>query len=248
MKYFLQIFYAFLCFFFLMLTPVSAGKAFEYNVEGEFLGFSKNGNVFAYEEYGYHELSGVPYTVIHLINIHDNKDVFGSPVRVNVIKPGTKVNQVRNMARQMAQTFFVKYGISKAGKKLYHNNDLDKINGTVIDNVVRHNDNIVSVHGFDFHVKSFYLPTRHCMSYGKDFQYGYELFVEQEGQMAFALHKDDKIPRARGCPREYVIADIVGLQRKTYVVLLKVITHSVSHNTDGTNEGDRYVAYSFSLK
>ncbi len=248
MTHFLKLFYIFFCSYFLLLSPVFAGNAFEYNVEGEFIGFSKNGKIFAYEEYGYHELSGVPYTVIHLININDNKDVFGSPIRASYITPGSNVNQVRNMARQMAKSFFIQYGISRAGKRLYHNNDLDKINGTVIDNVVHHKDNIVSVHGFDFHVKSFYLPTRHCTTYGKDFQYGYELLIERAGKRALALHKDIEIPRARGCPREYAIADIVGFHKKTYVVLLKVITHSVSHNTDGSNEGDRYVAYSFSLK
>ncbi len=231
-----------------MLSSVFAGNVFKYNVEGEFIGFSKNGEVFAYEEYGYHELSGVPYAIIHLINIHDNKDVFGSPIRASYIQSGVQVNQVRTMAWQMANSYFVEYDISRAGRLLYHNNSLDKINGTVIDNVVHHKDNIVSVHGFDFHVKSFYLPTRHCTTYGKGFQYGFELLIERQGKTAFVLHKDDKIPRARGCPREYAIADIVVLSKKTYVVLLKVITHSVSHNTDGSNEGDRYVAYSFSLK
>jgi len=233
---------------YILLIPSNVYAETLPDIKSRFLGFSSDGYTYAYEEYGFHERSKAPYAVVHFVSTRDNKDVYGSPMRVQNEKSNSSLFTVRNIAQQISMTYLRHYKIQTKGRLLFHNHNLDILNRKSFEEVVHHDDSYVDIKNIRLHVHSFHLPTRHCSSYGKGFQYGYILTIEQKNTPPIYLHKDNKIPRTRGCPKEYAISDVISFKNYRYVVLVKVISHSVSHNTDGSNEGDRFVAYSFFMK
>jgi predicted secreted protein len=70
----------------------------------EILGFSKNGSVFAFEEYGVQDGSGFPYANRYYIDTANDTFVKGTPIRVRLDDESASLETARKQARDKGQT------------------------------------------------------------------------------------------------------------------------------------------------
>lgn len=76
------------------LGSAHAGDAAELNI----LGFSKDGRIFAFEEFGIQDGSGFPYANRYYIQTETDTYVSGSPIRVRIDRENATVSEVRAQA------------------------------------------------------------------------------------------------------------------------------------------------------
>ena len=77
----------------------SAGDFAELNI----LGFSADGAVFAFEQYGVQDGSGFPYAERFYIDTGDDSFVSGTPIRVRIDDENASVDDARAQARTAGQ-------------------------------------------------------------------------------------------------------------------------------------------------
>ena len=76
--------------------PAKAGDVAQL----EILGFSRDGKVFAFEEYGVQDGSGFPYANRYYIDTATDAFVRGSPVRVRLDDESASLDAARRQARE----------------------------------------------------------------------------------------------------------------------------------------------------
>ncbi|GLQ80384.1 hypothetical protein GCM10007881_39030 [Mesorhizobium huakuii] len=69
----------------------------------EILGFSKDGGVFAFEEYGVQDGSGFPYANRYYIDTSDDSFLKGTPIRIRLDDEKAKLDAARLEARQKGE-------------------------------------------------------------------------------------------------------------------------------------------------
>lgn len=80
-------------------TPAFAGDAAELSI----LGFSADGSLFGFEEYGVQDGSGFPYANRFYIDTKSDNFVPGTPVRVRLDDEAASVTEARAAAREQGQ-------------------------------------------------------------------------------------------------------------------------------------------------
>lgn len=80
-------------------VPVLAGDA----ATAQILGFSADGKVFAFEEYGVQDGSGFPYANRYYIDTQTDSFLPGSPIRVRIDDEGADVAAARGQARDKGE-------------------------------------------------------------------------------------------------------------------------------------------------
>src|SRR5690606_4210255 len=75
-----------------MATDVRAGDVAELDI----LGFSQNGGIFAFEEYGVQDGSGFPYANRYYIDTATDSYVKGTPVRVRIDDENASLQAARD--------------------------------------------------------------------------------------------------------------------------------------------------------
>jgi len=80
-------------------TPAFAGDAAELSI----LGFSADGSIFAFEEYGVQDGSGFPYANRFYIDTASDNFMPGTPVRVRIDDEAASVADARAAAREQGQ-------------------------------------------------------------------------------------------------------------------------------------------------
>lgn len=83
-----------------MSAGAMAGDFADLNI----LGFSADGTVFAFEQYGVQDGSGFPYAERFYIDTRDDSFVQGSPIRVRIDDEAASVEDARRQARDQGQT------------------------------------------------------------------------------------------------------------------------------------------------
>lgn len=209
---------------------VSAAKAGDVSSR-QIIGFSADGAYFAFEEFGIQDGSGFPYSNIYIIQSKSNNWVKGAPIRVLQRDETATLAATRFKALTSAARLIEKYKIEKEGQLLAHNpvTELNRPRDEVT--VAPGNAPFLKDYAITFQVTAEFLATKRCMDYGREAQMGYQLFVQRKGQARDVLHKDDRIPTSRGCPKRYAISDVIqfqpeGTPQKTlYIVLLQVFSY-----------------------
>src|SRR5580765_3651756 len=74
--------------------------------ELEILGFTKDGGVFAFEEYGVQDGSGFPYANRYYIDTSSDSFLKGTPIRVRLDDENAKLDTARLQARQKGEAIF----------------------------------------------------------------------------------------------------------------------------------------------
>lgn len=186
-----------------LVTPAFAGDF----ANREIFGFSEDGKLFAFEEYGVQDGSGFPYSSIYIIDTEQDKWTAGSPFHVNLQDESKGEKDARAQSRKLAAASLAP--ITESGTIIATNQPLE-----VPDNPKRlagrpwkftppSSDRIiVNLSALPFEGKDY------CKDFGGPV--GFRLTLENKNTKAERiLHEDNSIPASRNCPVDYSLADII---------------------------------------
>lgn len=210
--------------------PASAGDTASLNV----LGYSPDGKVFAFEEYGVSDGAGFPYSNIYFIDVAANAFLPGTPIRVHMEEEGP-LGKVREMAQAKAAALATQYQVadnpgvivaynppselgSDPGKLRFYPYVSAPPYGYTYTLVLREKDFPIS---------------KDCAGFADSYK-GFTLrLTEYQGQpMDKVLHDDTSVPKSRLCPNEYRIGAVVSseIREVTPMAMILVGTYGFEGN------------------
>lgn len=175
----------------------------------DIIGYSPDARYFAFEEFGIQDGSGFPYANIYVIDIETDGWAPGTPVRVRLDDESASLADVRQEARAEAEAALagietptdlwalVGDGERDAGAKTIDFGRPGYEPGTVLD-----------VYRLD--LETFQAQaTEPCEDWFGEAPLGYALTLSgSDGERL--VHRDERIPRSRGCPFDYRIYAIIA--------------------------------------
>jgi predicted secreted protein len=191
---------------FALLGSTALASAGDY-ADREIIGFSPDGAIFAFEEYGVEDGSGFPYSNTYVIDVAADNWVPGSPVRLRDEDESRLVSDLRIEARDKASDVLQQYNIAVSGNVVASNppteTSADPHRVTFIPRLIVP----PSGAGMSLELSETGMPAADCPDVGKPFK-GYTLTLTGTGGPQ-VLHADTQIPKTRRCPIGYAISDVV---------------------------------------
>ncbi|MDQ6437228.1 DUF2259 domain-containing protein [Mesorhizobium sp. LHD-90] len=186
--------------------PVLAGDAAELNI----LGFSTDGGIFAFEEYGIQDGSGFPYA--NRFYIDTAKDAFlpGSPIRVRLDDENQTLEAARAEARKKGEAIISEADLARNAGNTVAMNAVAELSADP--NRVVANSSPVFARHFDpmeFRIEEF--DAKPNASFCADWPIkGFRLLSidAKAGGTTKLLHEDKDVPASRGCALGYRIGAV----------------------------------------
>ncbi|MDZ7824189.1 MAG: DUF2259 domain-containing protein [Ahrensia sp.] len=190
---------------FLGSIPAKAGDAATLNV----LGFSKDGNVFAFEEYGIQDGSGFPYANRFYIDVTTDKYLRGSPVRFRIDDENADIENAREQAKVLGDAIFPQVDLEPAFAAAVNtitqtNNDRHRLAALPRAIFPPIDDEL------EFELTEIpFGPTPSCEAV-VDKLIGFKLVkvATLSNEVAQLLNQDLTVPSSRGCPTGYLLGGI----------------------------------------
>ncbi|KAA0970740.1 DUF2259 domain-containing protein [Aureimonas fodinaquatilis] len=173
----------------------------------ETLGFSPEGNVFAFEQHGIQDGSGFPYSEIFFVDLDRDDFVAGSPIRIRLDDESADLADARQAAASQAAKLLEEHGPFKPGLVVAAN--LPTHLNTTPD-LIRFLPRAVEPTPdtpIVLKLETFPLETQeHCTAFGHEIS-GFRLIQELDGENR-VLFEDETIPDSRRCPYDYTLAQV----------------------------------------
>ncbi len=201
--------------FTLMLAIFLPAHAFDF-AKREILGFSSDGNYFAFEQYGTQDGSGYAYSDIFIIDTRTDKWVKGSPYRY-LLKDGVeeismqegveKARAINRAAAKDALAVITEPGIIAASNRADENLSQRDVISIRPKSFWLPDD----IQVMTFRVENIALkPDSSCLGFTSDDTfYGFKLTRSGVDGIPIIMHQDKAIPKSRWCPLGYEPADVV---------------------------------------
>lgn len=193
----------------------------------EIHGFSVDGGLFAFEEYGVQDGSGFPYSNIYVIDIATDEWTAGSPYRIRLDDETKTVFEAREEARILAGT--VMKSFENRGNVVATNRatELGIDDKRMIANprlVVPPIDDAI-----EFRLEEIsFSGTETCEVFGATKGFRLLKIGTRDGDETVLLHEDASVPESRNCPLKYALADLVTYypegQSPAFAVLIRMQT------------------------
>lgn len=211
--------------FSLPALPAVSGDAARLDL----IGYSPDGKVFAFEQYGIQDGSGFPYSEIFAIDLESDSFLKGTPVKVRIDLESAELKDARAKARS---DFGDKVSLDFAGDPgvwLVHNPPTE----------VRESSNSVT---FDLHldmpgaglrqtldlVTRIVTPPEMCKDFGYDIlAFDLKYTPDIDNPAPVMTHQDGALPQSRACPIGYGIAGIVRSEQEDRPILAIIEVQSV---------------------
>jgi predicted secreted protein len=208
-------------------TPVRAGDT----AEAEILGFSADGRLFAFEEYGVQDGSGFAYANIFVVDTETDRWVAGTPIRVRLDDEDAGVSEAREQAGaglrdavdaefEPAQALTLAHSpLGEVGADPTRLGFAPVVPSNPLDDPERRYEARLEL----YHAEA---GAEDCVDHIGDRPMGFRLIVAREGGGSTVLHEDATIPRSRGCPITYRLSRVVvpGYPPDRAAVLISVFT------------------------
>ena len=200
------------------------------------IGFSMDGGHFAFEEYGVQDGSGFPYSNIYIINLKTDEWVKGSPIRELVRDENATAHTARHQALTEAAPLIEKYGTVQPIKLLASNAVGDRVTSP-------HKMTVKRVHNLStlWTVQLTELDIEQpgeCKPFSP--VRGFALSARIEGQdKTVELYRDEKLPKSRGCPEGYKLADVIAFGENEDAPVV-VLVHKLTFGFEGRDA--RFIA------
>ncbi len=176
--------------------------------EREILGFSMDGGLFAFEEFGIQDGSGFPYSNIYVIDTATDQWVANSPYRALLQDDTKDLFDAREAAKILA------------GPVLKSFENRGQIVATNRPSEIVGNPKCMAAYprvvvppidaALEFRIEKIYFPTPpQCEGFGETSGFRLLQIDTQPGGITQVLHEDSSIPASRHCPLDYDLADIV---------------------------------------
>ena len=207
--------------------PASAGDT----AEAEILGFSADGRLFAFEEYGVQDGSGFPYAHVFVVDTGTDSWVDGTPIRVRLEDEGATLGEARAEAGARLRDAVDAPFQSELALTLAHS----PLGETEADPtrlgfapVMPSNPLDDPAPRYEARLELFHAEARaaNCLEHIGDRPMGFRLIIAREGGGSAVLHEDELIPRSRGCPITYRLSRVVvpNYPPERVAVLISVFT------------------------
>lgn len=190
----------------IFVRPAIAGDAAELNV----LGFSQNGRVFAFEEFGVQDGSGFPYAHRFYIDTSTDKFLSGTPVRVRIEDENASVSTARAEAKRKGERVIPDAVLAANRGQTVGANALGELNadkGRIVVNPRPVFPPIDDPLEFRVEAMSVEVPAR-CRDFIDIVGLRVLRLRALDGAPTEALHIDGAIPLSRGCPTGYGVAAV----------------------------------------
>ncbi len=192
------------CFWVFLCTSANAFDA----AEREIYGFSMDGGLFAFEEFGVQDGSGFPYSNIYVIDTATDSWTAGSPYRV-LLKDETKdVFDAREEARILAgpvmKSFEARGNVIATNRPTELTENPKRMVASRYYSMAPHTDALA----FSIELIQMDDPEG-CYDLGDAKGFRLLQLDVKSGDTLNILHEDTKIPSSRHCPLDYDFADIV---------------------------------------
>ena len=193
----------------------------------EIHGFSVDGQLFAFEEYGVQDGSGFPYSTIYVIDTSTDQWTANSPFRARLedetktvfdareearILAGPVMKSFENRGNVVATNRATELGID--GKRMIAN---PRLVVPPIDQSIEFRLEEIAFSG-----------SERCEAFGSTNGFRLLKIGTSDGETTRKLHEDTSIPQSRNCPLRYDLADIVTYypegQTPVFAVLIRMQT------------------------
>lgn len=177
----------------------------------ELIGYSTEGNYFAFEEYGIQDGSGFPYSNIYVVDIRTDSWIPGSPFRARLDEDGANTARARQEARELAAEAIDGLDIHAPAQFIALNGDGEPVDGKTLDfgAVGWDPGAIVGMNRLTLETFDADSPTD-CEALIGEKAKGYRLTLESGRVAPVVLHEDGvKLPNSRGCAMDYRIFGVV---------------------------------------
>ncbi|MDX8521438.1 DUF2259 domain-containing protein [Mesorhizobium dulcispinae] len=212
----------------LLTQLASTAAAYAGDVaELEILGFSKDGGIFAFEEYGVQDGSGFPYANRYYIDTATDTFLEGTPVRVRLDDEAATIEAARLQSRQKGEAIVSQAELAAnrgitAGFNAVTELSADPYRMAVnprpifspVDDLLEFRLDEVAVN-----------DTEGCQSQGEINGFRLLRIEAKDGGKTELLHEDKSIPKSRGCPNGYRIGAVQTFSMQglsAYAVLIAV--------------------------
>lgn len=224
----------------LALLATAAAASAGDNADRTIIGFSPDGRVFAFEEYGIQDGSGFPYANIYFIDTATDTWLDGTPIRVRLDNENATLDQAREQAFNLALPYLTRYQIGELGRLLVRD-PITELSGDphVAEFLIRaFMPPALDTHTLTITETVFPVANIGCPPEFGPYQ-GFSLTLRLPGGETRTLHADTRIPDSRRCPLYYGISDVVAFDRQNEVVLI-VLVNIFSVGFEGPDR--RYLA------
>lgn len=193
--------------FALFATPAAqAGDTAELNI----LGFSADGAVFAFEEFGVQDGSGFPYANRFYIDTATDSFVPGSPIRVRIDYESATLAEARSQARTGGEAIVSDEELTASRGTTAGFNPITELSADPHRMAVNPRTVVPPVDDpVEFRIEEVYVeqPSQ-CEGLGEIKGYRLTRVGLEPGEAAVVLHEDSAIPASRGCPLGYHIGAV----------------------------------------
>ncbi len=190
---------------FLLLPMLASGSAHAGNVsELNILGFSADGSIFAFEEYGIQDGSGFPYANRFYVDVETDTFVPGTPIRIAVQSEDASLRDAREQARAPAQSIVSDAELEANSGHTAGANAITELSADPFRLAVNPRPVIPAVdRSIEFRLEEFTLDARGCENLGPTMGFRLLRIDLAEGAQMKLLTEDTSIPRSRNCPTGY---------------------------------------------
>lgn len=191
----------------LPITPLYAGDFATLNV----LGFSADGGVFVFEEFGVQDGSGFPYANRFYIDTSTDQFISGTPIRVRIDDETADVAEARSDAAAQGQSIITDDVLSENPGYLAGFNTVTESSADPFRMAVNPRPVVPPVdRQIEFRMSQIeFAPSETCSGI-QDVTLGFELLQLglEAGAETKLLHEDASVPGSRGCPDGYRIGGV----------------------------------------
>ena len=207
-----------------VVTPAFAGDTASLDV----LGYSPDGKVFAFEEYGIQDGSGFPYSNVYFIDTDEDKFLPGTPIKVR-LEEEAPLAEIRDMARRKAEPLKAKYRLDDNPGTMIVYNPPSEIGADP--HKVRFHPYLSAPIADDSSTlelteREFPMPET-CAGFA-DSNKGFTLRLSeyQGNPNDRVIHADSAIPASRGCPNEYRIGAVISSEFRQVPLIAMILVGS----------------------
>ena len=171
-------------------------------------GFSIDGGLFAFEEYGVQDGSGFPYSNIYVIDTATDQWTANSPYKALLQDETKTVFDAREEARILAgpvmKSFEDRGNVVATNRSTEMGLDRKRMAANPRAVVPPIDDTI------EFRLEAFELAaSKTCSAFGPTSGFRLLQIGTSDGDATRLLHEDTTVPESRGCPLDYDFADLV---------------------------------------
>jgi predicted secreted protein len=188
------------CALLALSLPVLAGDRADIAI----IGYSEDARYFAFEEYGIQDGSGFAYSTVFIVDLVEDSWVVGTPVRVRADDDGATLPQIRAEVQVRAADDLRALGITLPAHlvAMIGDGQPDQDGQSLRFGIPAYGVGEVSG-DFTLQLESYFAPSASpCEDWFGSEPLGFSLTLA-EGDSSAELHRDQSLPRSRGCPLAY---------------------------------------------